>query len=68
MTHGSTFRQKSAPAGQAPDRATVMRVAAETGLDPRTVKRALELGVDVLRGQTDRERFAQALEKLGVTR
>jgi hypothetical protein len=48
------------------DRKTIMKLAAESELDPRTVRRALEHGVDSLRAETDRNRFREAAKKLGV--
>ena len=49
------------------DRALVFRLAAESQLDPRTVKRALEDGVATLRAEVDRQRLLLAAKKLGVT-
>jgi hypothetical protein len=43
-----------------------MRLAAETGLDARTVKRAVEHGVDSLRAEVDKERLRAAAEKLSL--
>lgn len=47
-------------------RADILRLAAETGLDVRTVKRAVDRGVESLRAEVDRERLKAAAEKLGV--
>ena len=49
-----------------PDRAGIMRLAAETGLDVRTVKRAVEHGVNSLRAEVDKERLRAAAEKLSL--
>jgi len=48
------------------DRADILRLAAEAQLDVRTVKRAVDRGVDSLRAAVDRERLRQAAEKLGL--
>jgi len=48
------------------DRADVLRLAAESGLDARTVRGALERGVDSLRAGVDRVRLRQAAEKLAL--
>jgi hypothetical protein len=47
-------------------RTDILKLAAESGLDPRTVKRAVDRGVDVLRAEVDRERLRAAAVKLGV--
>lgn len=44
----------------------IMRLAAESGLDPRTVKRAVENGVDSLHAELDRERLRAAAKALKV--
>ena len=46
------------------DRADILRLAAETGLDVRTVKRAMDRGIDSIRAQVDRERLRDAAVKL----
>ena len=43
----------------------VMRLATESCLDPRTTRRAIQRGVGALRAATDRERFTDALRRLG---
>ena len=48
------------------DRADIMRLSAETGLDARTVKRAVEHGVDSLRAEVDKERLKAAAGKLSL--
>ena len=48
------------------DRADILRLSAETGLDARTVKRAVEHGVDSLRAEVDKERLRAAAEKLSL--
>ncbi len=48
------------------DRADIMRLAAETGLDARTVKRAVDRGVESIRAEVDRERLKDAAVKLGL--
>ena len=48
------------------DRADIMRLAAETGLDARTVKRAVENGVNSLRAEVDKQRLRAAAEKLSL--
>lgn len=48
------------------DRADILRLAAESGLDVRTVKGAVENGVDSLRAGVDRVRLRQAAEKLSL--
>ena len=47
-------------------RGDVLRLAAEAQLDPRTVKRALERGVESLQAAVDKERLRAAAAKLGV--
>jgi len=49
------------------DRRDILRLAAETGLDARTVKRAADRGVDSLRAEVDRERLRAAAAKLKLT-
>lgn len=48
------------------DRNAVMKLAGESGLDPRTVERAVKRGVDALRAGVDRDRLRAAAEKLGL--
>lgn len=47
-------------------RTDILRLAAEAELDPRTVKRAVDRGVDTLRAEVDRTRIRAAAEKLGL--
>jgi hypothetical protein len=47
-----------------PDRPTIMRIALEAQLDPRTVKRALEHGIDSLQSGHSQARLRDALKKL----
>jgi hypothetical protein len=54
------------PVDLGPQRATILRLAAETQLDPRTVKRAVEEGVGALKAAIDRERLREAAKRLGV--
>jgi hypothetical protein len=49
------------------DRSSILRLAAESQLDPRTVKRAVEAGVNTLRAEVDRQRLLIAAKKLGLT-
>jgi hypothetical protein len=46
------------------DRPTLARIALEAQLDPRTVKRALEHGIDVLLSDHSKGRLRSALKKL----
>jgi hypothetical protein len=46
------------------DRSDILRLAAESGIDPRTVKRAIDHGVDSLRAEVDRQRLRDAAAKL----
>lgn len=48
------------------DRSDILRLAAESGLDVRTVKRAVDRGVASLRAGVDRDRLKAAATKLGV--
>jgi hypothetical protein len=48
------------------ERADILRLAAETGLDVRTVKRAVDRGIDAIRAEVDRDRLKDALSKLGL--
>ncbi len=49
-----------------PTRADILRLAADTGLDPRTVKRAVDKGLGSIRAEVDRERLMAAATALGV--
>lgn len=49
------------------DRAGILRLAADAQLDPRTVKRAVEHGIDSLRAEVDRSRLREAANRLGLT-
>jgi hypothetical protein len=46
------------------DRPTIMRIALEAQLDPRTVKRAIEHGIDSLQSDHSKARLRSALKKL----
>jgi hypothetical protein len=46
------------------DRPTIMRIALEAQLDPRTVKRAIEHGIDSLQSDYSKARLRGALKKL----
>ena len=48
------------------DRLTIMRIALEAQLDPRTVKRAIENGIDSLQSDHSKARLREALKKLKV--
>jgi hypothetical protein len=48
------------------ERADMLRLAAETGLDVRTVKRAVDRGIESIRAEVDRERLRVSAEKLGL--
>jgi len=48
------------------DRADILRLAAETGLDVRTVKRAVDRGIESLRAGVDQERLRAAFAKLNL--
>ncbi len=53
------------------DRATILRLAGEAQLDPRTVKRAVDRGIDSLHSDFARQRLRDAVVKLqlqGVVR
>jgi hypothetical protein len=47
-------------------RADVLRLAAESQLDPRTVKRAIDRGVDSLKSEYDKTRLKDAALRLGL--
>lgn len=47
-------------------RSDILRLAAEAELDPRTVKRAVDRGIDTLRAEVDRSRIRAAADKLGL--
>jgi hypothetical protein len=49
------------------DRAGILRLAADSQLDPRTVKRAVEHGIDSLKAEVDRNRLREAAKRLGLT-
>lgn len=46
------------------DRPTIMRIALESQLDPRTVKRAVAHGIDSLLSDFSKARLRAALKKL----
>lgn len=46
------------------DQPTIARIALEAQLDPRTVKRAAEDGIDSLRGGHNKARLRTAIKKL----
>ncbi len=46
------------------DRPTIARIALEAQLDPRTVKRAIEHGIDALQSGHSKARLRAALKKL----
>jgi len=48
------------------DRTTILRLAVEAQLDPRTVQRAAEKGVSSLKSEFDRQRLRAAADKLAV--
>ena len=48
------------------DRLTIMRIALEAQLDPRTVMRAIENGIDSLLSDHSKARLREALKKLKV--
>lgn len=47
-------------------RADVLRLAAEAQLDPRTVKRAVERGIEKMQATVDKERIRAAAVKLRI--
>jgi hypothetical protein len=47
-------------------RGDVLRLAAEAQLDPRTVKRAIERGVESLQAAVDKDRLRAAAAKLKI--
>jgi hypothetical protein len=47
-------------------RVDILRLAAEAQIDPRTVKRAIDHGVDALKAHVDRDRIRVAAKKLGL--
>ena len=47
-------------------RRDILRLAAETDLDPRTVKRAVERGIDQMQATVDKERIRAAAKKLKI--
>jgi len=46
------------------DRPTIVRIALEAQLDPRTVKRAIERVIDALQSAHSKARLRSALKKL----
>jgi hypothetical protein len=46
------------------DKSTIARIALEAQLDPRTVKNAIERGVDSVKGDFAKKRLRAALKKL----
>jgi len=49
------------------DRRDVLRLSAETELDPRTIKRAIERGIESMKTETDRRRLREAAAKHNIT-
>ncbi len=49
-------------------RADILRLAAESGLDVRTVERAVAGGVNMLRAESSRARLVAAIGRLKLTR
>jgi hypothetical protein len=49
------------------DKTDILRLAAEAQIDPRTVKRALDNGIDSLRAEVDRQRLRDAAKRLGLS-
>jgi len=47
-------------------RGDVLRLAAEAQIDPRTVKRAVERGVECMRATVDKDRLRAAAAKLKI--
>jgi hypothetical protein len=47
------------------DRPTIMRIALEAQVDPRTAKRAIDEGIDAIHSHQARARLREALTKLG---
>jgi len=47
-------------------RGDVLRLAAEAQLDPRTVKRAIERGIESLQAAVDKDRLRAAAAKLRI--
>jgi hypothetical protein len=45
-------------------RADILKLAAEAQLDPRTVKRAIERGIESLQASVDKDRLRVAAHKL----
>jgi len=48
------------------DREVILLLAAHSGLDPRTVKRAFDEGISSLKAEVARARLRAAAEKLGL--
>jgi uncharacterized protein (UPF0147 family) len=48
------------------NRSDILRLAAEAQLDPRTVKRALEKGIDRMQTEVDKSRIRAAAAKLKI--
>lgn len=46
-------------------RRTILKIAVEAELDPRTVQRALEHGVNQMKSEYDRDRLRACAKKLG---
>ncbi|HXB28063.1 MAG TPA: hypothetical protein VNV25_25260 [Gemmatimonadaceae bacterium] len=46
------------------DRPTIMRIALEAQLDPRTVRRAIDHGIDSLQSDHSKARLRSALKRL----
>jgi len=44
----------------------IAKLALESQLDPRTVKRAVQHGINSLKSEFSRERLAAAAKKLGI--
>ena len=47
-----------------PDRITIMKIALEAQLDPRTVRRAIESGIEKIKTDFGKARLRDALKKM----
>lgn len=61
-----SLRSRSLMAKREITRSDILRLAAEAQLDPRTVKRAIERGVEAMQGAVDKERIRAAAAKLKI--
>ena len=54
------------PMQQEISRQQILKLAAESMLDPRTIKRAVDFGIGSMKSEFDKQRLREAAEKVGL--